>query len=220
MSCTSTDVSNKAHAAFDALIRCNTQECLMREYDNIAQDYDRLSDSTGYTGHIYTAEKVAEVEPNRCALILDVGCGTGRVGQMLQKAGYNNLHGVDLSEQSLEMAAKKGIYRELTRAHFGPKSPLNKEDGTLDLAVSVGCFLPMHMNHTQVPEMIRLVKKGGYLIITTRKEAFEQEEGNMRLKSCLIDLADQRILRKVFHDYFILKKKGNMLGISICYQVL
>ena len=43
--------------------------------------------------------------------VLDLGCGSGLVGKQLHKRGYQNIDGLDLSEEFLEEAQKKGVYR-------------------------------------------------------------------------------------------------------------
>ena len=43
--------------------------------------------------------------------ILDLGCGSGLVGEQLHKRGYQNIDGIDLSAEFLKEAQKKGVYR-------------------------------------------------------------------------------------------------------------
>ncbi|XP_030853812.1 methyltransferase-like protein 27 [Strongylocentrotus purpuratus] len=149
-------------AVFDNLLDCQNKEDMAKLYDNIAPDYDMVSNE--WAGPAETAAKLQEIEPNKNACILDVGCGTGLVGKAVSDVGYLNLYGIDMSESSLNIASEKGVYSKLINATFGPETPLNYKDGFFDVALSTGCFLPNHLDHTHLPEMIRLVKKGQNII--------------------------------------------------------
>jgi SAM-dependent methyltransferase len=45
--------------------------------------------------------------------ILDLACGTGRIGQWLRQRTNAPIHGVDLTPEMLELASTKGVYRSL-----------------------------------------------------------------------------------------------------------
>jgi len=47
---------------------------------------------------------------DKAAKIIDVACGAGHFLYFLQKEGYENAQGVDLSEEQLEVARKMGIH--------------------------------------------------------------------------------------------------------------
>jgi predicted TPR repeat methyltransferase len=44
--------------------------------------------------------------------ILDLGCGTGLVGQALYDKGFTNIVGMDISHNMMAIAAEKNIYKE------------------------------------------------------------------------------------------------------------
>ncbi|XP_071500125.1 methyltransferase-like protein 27 [Diadema antillarum] len=193
-------------------------------YDESACYYDEVALSIDYVGSAFTAEVVAKMEPNQDARILDVGCGTGLVGDGLHKAGYRNLYGVDLSAGLLDVLRKKGTYCDLTEASFGPLNSLNFTDGYFDVAMSSGSFLPTHLNEKCLPEMIRLVKSGGFIVITTRKYIFDGETGDMKLKPGLAKLVEDGLIEKVRHEeslYFKDPARDNhVIGITLVYKVL
>ena len=77
------------------------------------------------------------------ASVLDVGCGTGLVGRELRARGYGGrLHGLDLSQASLDIARESGGYDALERADL--QQPLPLEDDAVDAVVCVGVmtYLP------------------------------------------------------------------------------
>jgi len=53
------------------------------------------------------------------ALVLDMGCGTGLVGQALVNNKFEKITGVDCSEGMLEEAEKKDIYTSLNKVMLG-----------------------------------------------------------------------------------------------------
>jgi 2-polyprenyl-3-methyl-5-hydroxy-6-metoxy-1,4-benzoquinol methylase len=46
---------------------------------------------------------------SRQARILDIGCGTGRLLSALKLGGFQDLHGVDISDQAVEICRNKGL---------------------------------------------------------------------------------------------------------------
>ena len=68
-----------------------------------------------YIGPAVAAEqltgKLEEFGFKKDISVLDLGCGSGLVGEQLHKRGYQNIDGLDLSEEFLEEAQKKGVYR-------------------------------------------------------------------------------------------------------------
>ena len=77
----------------------------------------QIIDDLSYTGPAIGAaklnEKLKELGHNNNVSIVDLGCGTGLVGEQLYNLGYKNIDGMDLSENMLKDAEEKGIYRYL-----------------------------------------------------------------------------------------------------------
>ena len=57
------------------------------------------------------SQKLKDFGYKNDASILDLGCGTGLVGEHLHRHGYTNIDGLDLSPELLQVAQAKGIYR-------------------------------------------------------------------------------------------------------------
>jgi 2-polyprenyl-3-methyl-5-hydroxy-6-metoxy-1,4-benzoquinol methylase len=56
---------------------------------------------------------------NRDASLIDIGCGTGYFLQFLKSKGFNNLYGIDISEEQIDRAKQKGIHADVADAfHF------------------------------------------------------------------------------------------------------
>lgn len=52
---------------------------------------------------------IPELPADRSARILDIGCGTGDLVAQLRGAGYTGVHGIDISEEQVRIAAERGI---------------------------------------------------------------------------------------------------------------
>ena len=82
-------------------------EILQEKYDYLADDYENsYVKETEYTGHLETIKTLRNITEslNRRIDILDLGCGTGLVGQALRKLGIvRKLVGIDISQQSLQL---------------------------------------------------------------------------------------------------------------------
>lgn len=141
---------------------------LRMAYDAWAQSYNKDLNEAKYNGPRMGAMKVAELVPDKNAKILDCACGTGMVGQELQALGYTNITGADMSEQSLEVSRSIGCYKDF---HCGNvmTDGLPFKDGTFDAIVCVGTFIPGHVDQTVFPEFQRVVKSGGYIVISMRE---------------------------------------------------
>lgn len=92
---------------------------LEARYDEWAGEYDKdLREEFHWIAPRATVALLAKYV-RRYARILDAGVGTGLVGECLTDAGYRDLHGIDLSAGMLDVARRKGIYRELRQMTLG-----------------------------------------------------------------------------------------------------
>ncbi|NEQ86776.1 MAG: class I SAM-dependent methyltransferase, partial [Moorea sp. SIO2I5] len=110
----------------------------------------------------------------RNAQILDVGAGTGVVGQWLQEEGFHNLVGIDMSEGMLTEAKRKNIYTELRLMVLG--EPLDFPSATFDAVTACGVFTYGHAPSRSFDELIRVTKPGGYIIFTLRPDFYESSD--------------------------------------------
>ena len=74
-------------------------------------------DNFKYVAPAIAAEKLAksleELGYGKDATILDLRCGTGKVGKELFKHGYRAIDGLDYTSELLEIAKTKGVYGKL-----------------------------------------------------------------------------------------------------------
>ena len=76
-------------------------------YDNLAVNYDDvLKDPKCNAQHVYEAVKIFHKYNHHQGSILDIGCGTGFLSELLQ--GNFEYTGIDISSKILDYAAKRG----------------------------------------------------------------------------------------------------------------
>ncbi len=78
----------------------------MESYTGFAQVYDELMDNVPYKEWTSYVISLLSAEGVRDGIVLDLGCGTGNVTELLAAAGYDMI-GVDLSEDMLSIAQRK-----------------------------------------------------------------------------------------------------------------
>ncbi len=84
-------------------------EGCMREYTDFAYVYDEYMDNIPYDEWCaYLIQLLEEYHINSEDSIVDLGCGTGTVTRILDKAGYDCI-GIDMSQDMLTIASEKTI---------------------------------------------------------------------------------------------------------------
>lgn len=133
-------------------------------YDEWSQSYEQdLVGDLGYTGHLIAANALAGIAPDKAASIIDIGCGTGLVGQELTALGYTHIDGIDIAEEMLNVARPKAIYGKLVWGNLMKTTTI--ETGAYQAAVCAGSFAPGHLGPECYPEIIRMVQPGSPIVI-------------------------------------------------------
>jgi len=153
---------------FNAL-HTTSQEELEELYRIWAENYDHdVVEVIGYVGHSITTELLLKYVDNYKSKILDAGCGTGLVGEILHKKKFNNIVGIDFSKSMLGQALKKNVYQSLDLADLTEK--LTFKDNTFDAIICAGTFTCGHVGPEAFLELIRVTKTGGYISFTVRDQ--------------------------------------------------
>jgi predicted TPR repeat methyltransferase len=94
--------------------RALPQAYVARLFDDYAPRFDKhLTDNLGYRAPALIAEALTAVAPGRrFASVLDLGCGTGLMGEAL-RGRADRLAGVDLSAAMIAKARERGLYDRL-----------------------------------------------------------------------------------------------------------
>jgi len=144
----------------------NTQR-LRDKYNAWASIYDTELDKPYRCCPIQAARALEKVQPTKNIRILDAGAGTGMVGEALVELGYNNVTAIDLSEAMLEVASKKQVYTALHQWNL-EDTKLFCEEETFDAILAVGVFTFAHADPTALRNLNRLLKTGGFFVLTVR----------------------------------------------------
>ena len=141
-------------------------------YDEWTKSYEQDVLSWGYEAPAVAVEFLSSrVKPE--AQILDAGCGTGLVGQALKAKGYHDVVGVDLSSDSLDLAAKTQSYRALAEADF-TELPVNLLDDSFGALLSVGVLSYLPNLEDVLREFCRVVEPSGLIVVTERTDLFAE----------------------------------------------
>jgi len=142
-------------------------------YDEWAKDYDRdLTGDYRYRSPDIVADAVEALGIPKDAALVDLGCGTGLIGAALKARGYATLDGLDVSQGMLDQAAGKGIYRQLFRGDLTAKTPL--ADASYDHVLCIGSMGAGHVDADHLPELLRPLKPGGYLVLYMNAGWYEE----------------------------------------------
>ena len=110
---------------------------------------------------------------NHAPRVLDLGCGDGRFTAFLGE--FAKTDGVELSQETVKNANKK--YPHVNFIH-GSALNVELESNTYDVVVSQEVIEHIEDQHQYIQVCERVLKKGGYLIMTTpNKKVFNHMEG-------------------------------------------
>ncbi len=120
----------------------------------------------------------AGTEPRTLGRILDFGCGAGRVMRYWRGFEGVELHGSDIVGDAVAWAAGA-----LPFARFATNplaGPLGYEDGMFGLvyALSVFTHLPVAMQRPWMVELLRVLRPGGLLYLTTHGDYYQRHLGD------------------------------------------
>ena len=93
--------------------------------------------------------------------ILDLGCGTGLMGQLLQPS-IKSLVGVDLSSKMLVLASEKNVYTRLEKKDILDMMK-QENNNSYDIVVSSDVFIYVGNLDLVLPEIFKLLRHNGTL---------------------------------------------------------
>lgn len=133
-----------------------------RLYDRIAEDYDGTIPQ--HVMEHYLKKRVRLVQEHlRSGAILDVGCGTGRLGGRLDAQGYKVV-GLDASLGMLRVTQREGAV--IAVAGYSHALPFRTESFQMTLSVaSLHHIADAERVAQTLHEMHRVTERGGYILI-------------------------------------------------------
>lgn len=159
-----------------------TEEDTRKAFNDWAPMYEQDVLASGYVAFNDVADTFDSSmtkcfgEQRKTMKILDVGTGTGLVGENLCGRGYTRIDALDISQEMLDIAKEKNIYNKLICAALCEEPVSEIATGEYDGLISAGLFSPGHAGPGGLKEIVRQVKSGGLISFSLRKECLDEEE--------------------------------------------
>ena len=98
--------------------------------------------------------------PTKDMKILDAGAGSGAIGEMLKARGYTNVDALDISQEMLNLAATKNVYKKLICAPLKDTHMEEMETAKYDVLLCAGVIVYGQVKPGAIEECARFVKPG------------------------------------------------------------
>ena len=157
---------------------------LNKHYKNWANLYDTDMSSWGYAYPLQLNKILKnKLKLKKTIKILDAGCGTGYVAEVLSKLNYKNIIGIDFSEEMLAIARSKKIYKKLMCQSLNETIELRSKQ--FELIICTGVLTSGHVGPSAINELVRLLKPQGFFVCSIaesvyKKNGFEKEIKNLK----------------------------------------
>jgi predicted TPR repeat methyltransferase len=146
-------------------------------FDSYADKFDRhLIENLKYGTPTLLTNAIKQIVSSNALDILDLGCGTGLVGECLHPLG-RTLTGVDLSRNMLEKARQREIYDQLICSEL--IEFLHTQDKSFDLVVAADVFVYIGDLSVVFREVRRVLRDSGLFCFSVEATG----EGNFVLRS-------------------------------------
>ncbi len=143
-------------------------------YHRWADRYEQdMTEGLGYCYPAQVAARFAEVADAGDGPVVDVGCGTGLVGEALAVMGDWEVDGLDVSEAMLAMAARKECYRHLYAVDLS--EALSNSKAPWGGLLSAGTFTHGHLGPTAIPPLLHHLRPGSLCCIGVNAEHFAEQ---------------------------------------------
>ena len=190
---------------------------LSRLYDQWAADYDRQLWASGnpYIAILagFTGRHVADFD----ARILDAGCGTGNMAQLLRQMGYRNIDGLDPSPGMLEIARSKRIYESLHALYLGAQVDLPPD--SYDAVVAAGVLTHGHAPAESLDGILGITRPGGVILFSLSKPAWSEHGFQQKIEQLENTGAWQRLDQsELFRTYPFSQQEAYLRHWVMCFQ--
>jgi ubiquinone/menaquinone biosynthesis C-methylase UbiE len=196
------------------LTESENKEKLLDVYQKWASLYDKDNDDElGTVSQPNSVQIFERYVKDKTTYIIDVGCGTGLVGLQLNKLGYKNFDGVDISKEMIDIAIDRG-YGSLLLGNLNETLPV--ESNKYEAALCVGVFTHGHVGPNRLKELARIVKPGGVICFTVNEDVYASFGFDDAIKS--LELTGiWKVLELCKKDYMT---KKNVKGLYCIAEVI
>ena len=150
-----------------------TSQYIERTFDGFANSFENILGRLKYCGPQLVQDYLATLNLPAASLgVLDLGCGTGLVGEVL-KLCARVLEGVDLSQSMLDQAAAKHLYHQLHKSDITDFLLASHEQ--YDLITCMDTFIYLGRLDEVFALIYQRLKTGGRLLFSTEKLAGDHD---------------------------------------------
>jgi len=171
-----------------------TQEETDAYYTDWASTYDEELERNGYRTPGRCVEALARFVPLDQP-VLDVGCGTGLSGVALAAGGFSDVSGQDVNDAMLDVARRRGVYREVRLADLDDPFPF--EPGTFAACTAIGVIGFGAAPATLLREVLDSMAPGGHLVFSFNDLAVNDPGYG----GALAEVLDSGVAEQVFDEY-------------------
>ena len=161
--------------AIDAALKLDGDPSQVKSfYEDWAESYNLDTSDAEWIGPGIVARLLHRFMPDTEARLLDAGCGTGFVGVELKSLGYRNIDGFDLSAPMAQQAVETGAYGDVLGDIDMMRAAEHYADDSYDAILSAGVFTLGHVPPEALLVLLRLIRPGGLLAVSTRSHYYDQ----------------------------------------------
>ena len=149
-----------------------TPEDSINLYKTWASTYDDdFAKQNDYRSPIEIAKYFEKYSNDENTPILDVGAGTGLIGECLN-LDSKEIDAIDISPEMLKVATTKNCYSEIIEADLSKGLSIN--DSHYGAIVSAGTFTHGHVGPSVFDELIRVTRPGALFVFTVHSKLFKK----------------------------------------------
>lgn len=182
----------------DRVYDARTADQIRDLYDQWSASYDAEVAENGYATPRRCAEALAAHMADRNAPVLDFGCGTGLSGLALRAAGFTTVDGIDLSPEMLNVAAGKGIYRDLAAIAAGAAPP--HDPGYYAAIAAIGVIGAGAAPVSVLDTLLAALGPGGRLVLSFNDHALADPANEGRIDAH-VTAGRARLLLREYGDH-------------------
>ena len=149
-----------------------TPEDSINLYRSWASTYDSdFAKQNDYRSPLEIAKYFDKYSNNKDTPILDVGAGTGLIGEYL-KLSSREIDAIDISPEMLNIARLKNCYSKIIEADLTKRLLIN--DNHYGAIVSAGTFTHGHVGPDVLDELLRVTRSGGLFVLTIHYKLYKK----------------------------------------------